>query len=129
MSLTVTSTVRFARAAKGKVETKTRPAMKLTALAPSGRVPRISRLMALAIRFDDLLRRGEVKDYAELARLGRVTRARVTQTMNLLNLASDIHEAILFLPPVEVGRDPVKEWRVRPVAAEANCWRRPSCRS
>ena len=37
-------------------------------------VPRIARLMALAIRFDRLLRADEFKDYAELARLGRVTR-------------------------------------------------------
>jgi hypothetical protein len=88
--------------------------------APVGRVPRISRLMALALRFEDLLRRGEVKDYAELARLGHVTRARVTQTMNLLLLAPDIQEAILFLPLVESGHDPIKEWQVRPIAAEAN---------
>ena len=79
--------------------------------------------MALAIRFDDLLRHGEVKDYAELARLGHVTRARVTQIMNLLNLAPEIKEAILFLPPVEAGRDPMKEWQVRPVAAEV-AWAR-----
>jgi hypothetical protein len=76
--------------------------------------------MALAIRFDGLLARGEVKDYAELARLGHVTRARVTQIMNLLQLAPDVQEQILFLPEVEGGRDPVKEWQVRPVAAEAD---------
>ena len=87
---------------------------------PAGRVPRVSKLMALAIRFDGLLQRGEVKDYAELARLGHVTRARVTQIMNLLNLAPDIQEQLLFLPEVEHGRDPVKEWQVRPVAAEVD---------
>ena len=71
----------------------------------------------MAIRFDDLLRRG-VTDYAEVARLGHVTRARVTQIMNLLNLAPDIQEALLFLPAVEAGRDPVNEWQVRPLAAD-----------
>jgi len=85
---------------------------------PLGRVPRLARLMALAIRFDGLLRRGEVRDYADLARLGHVTRARVTQIMNLLNLAPDIQEAMLFLPPIEAGRDPIKEWQVRPIAAK-----------
>jgi len=45
--------------------------------------------MALAIRFDGLVRRGEVRDYADLARLGYVTHARITQIMNLLNLAPD----------------------------------------
>jgi hypothetical protein len=38
--------------------------------------------------------------------------------MNLVNLAPDLQEAILFVPPVEAGRDPLKEWQVRPVAAE-----------
>jgi hypothetical protein len=60
-------------------------------------IPRIARLMALAIRFDGLLRVEEFRDYAELARLGRVTRARITQIMKLLNLAPDIQEQILFL--------------------------------
>jgi hypothetical protein len=40
--------------------------------------------------------------------------------MNLLNLAPDIQEQILFLPEVEAGRDPVKEWEVRPIMAEAS---------
>jgi hypothetical protein len=52
--------------------------------------------MALAIKFQDMVDRGEVQDYADLARLGYVTRARVTQIMNLLLLAPDIQEAILL---------------------------------
>jgi hypothetical protein len=39
--------------------------------AASFSIPRIARLMALAIRFDRLLRAEEFRDYAELARLGR----------------------------------------------------------
>lgn len=88
-----------------------------------GRVPRISRLMALAIRFDGLIRDGVVTDQADLARLGHVSRARVTQIMNLLHLAPDIQEAILFLPQVERGRDPIKERQVRPIAATPD-WRK-----
>ena len=53
---------------------------------PMGRVPRISRLMALAIRFQQLIDDGVVADQAALARLGHVTRARLSQIMNLLNL-------------------------------------------
>ena len=49
------------------------------------RIPRITRLMALAIKFQDMVDRGEVRDYADLARLGYVTRARLTQIMNLLS--------------------------------------------
>jgi hypothetical protein len=62
-------------------------------------IPRIARLMALAIRFQGLLREKKIRDYVELARLGRVTRARMTQIMKLLDLAPDIQEQILFLPP------------------------------
>ena len=80
-----------------------------------GNVPRISRLMALAIRFEGLVKRGDVRDYADLARLGYVTRARITQIMNLLNLAPDIQEALLFLPRTVKGRDPIRERDVRPI--------------
>ena len=86
-------------------------------------VPRISRLMALAIRFDQLIRDGEVADQAELARLGHVTRARMTQIMNLLNLAPDLQEQILFLPATERGRDAITEKQMRPIAAIPD-WRK-----
>ena len=76
--------------------------------------------MALAIRLDQLVRDGHVADQAEMARLGRVSRARVTQILNLLNLAPDIQQAILFLPVVECGREPVTERDLRPIAAEAD---------
>jgi len=68
------------------------------ATPPASRIPRITRLMALAIKFDDMIRRGEVRDYADLARLGHVSRARITQIMNLLNLAPDIQELLLDGP-------------------------------
>ena len=84
---------------------------------PAGRVPRVSRLMALAIRFDQLIRDGVVIDQAELARVGHVTRARVSQIMNLLCLAPDIQEQILFLPATNRGRDAITEKQVRPIAA------------
>ena len=87
------------------------------------RIPRISQLMALAIRFDRLITSGKVKDYADLARLGHVTRARMTQIMNLLNLATDIQEKILFLPRVKGGRDPFTIRHLQPIAAETN-WRK-----
>ena len=60
------------------------------------RIPRIARLMALAIRFQDMVDGGEVRDYAEIARLGYVTRARLTQIMNLILLAPDIQETLLL---------------------------------
>ena len=87
-------------------------------LPTNGRVPRVSRLMALAIRFDQLIRDGVVADQAELARLGHVTRARLTQVMSLLNLAPNIQEHILFLSAVERGREQITERSLRPIAAE-----------
>jgi hypothetical protein len=88
--------------------------------ADLGRIPRISRLMALAIKFDGLIKKGVVRDYADLARLGHVTRARMTQIMGLLNLAPDIQEEILFLPRTTEGRDVVHERQVREVVRMAS---------
>lgn len=90
---------------------------------PPGRVPRISRLMALAIRFDRLIREGTITDMSELARLAHVTQPRMTQIMNLNLLAPDIQEALLTLPPVVQGREHIHERMLRFIAAEP-CWDR-----
>jgi hypothetical protein len=73
--------------------------------------------MALALRLDELVRTGVVADYAMLARLGHVSRARISQIVNLLALAPDIQEALLYLPAVERGRDPIYLRHLQPVAA------------
>jgi hypothetical protein len=83
----------------------------------TGKLPRVTRLMALAIKFEGLVRAGVVQDYADLARLGHVTRARMTQSMSLLNLAPDIQEEILFLPKTMTGRDPISERNLRCLTA------------
>jgi len=88
-----------------------------------GSVPRISRLMALAIHMQELVDSGEVADYAELARLAHVSRPRITQIMNLLHLAPDIQEKLLFLPRTDGGRAPIREHMVRPIAAIID-WRK-----
>ena len=113
--ITIESTVHFGQGRHTRRELRDGEAAPS---APLGRVPRVSRLMALAIRLDQLIRDGAVADQADLARLGHVTRARLTQIMNLLNLAPDIQEAILTMPAPESGRDPVTEKQLRPVAAE-----------
>jgi hypothetical protein len=77
--------------------------------------------MALAIRFDQLVRDGVVSDQAELARLGHVSRARMTQLTNLLHMAPDIQEEILQLSSLSHGRN-LTERQLRPVAAE-HSWR------
>jgi hypothetical protein len=87
------------------------------------RLSRVARLMALALRFEQLLRGGEVASYAELARLGRVSCARISQILNLLQLAPDIQEQLLFLTRQGRGRDPVYLARLQPVAATLD-WRK-----
>jgi hypothetical protein len=73
---------------------------------PPGRVPRVARLMVLALRFDELVRPEQISSYSELASLGHVTRARICQILTLLYLAPDIQEALLFLPPTQRGPRP-----------------------
>jgi DNA invertase Pin-like site-specific DNA recombinase len=62
-----------------------------------GRLSSIARLLALAHRLDGLIQDGTVANYTELAQYASVTRARVSQVMNLLNLAPAIQEELLFL--------------------------------
>jgi hypothetical protein len=87
---------------------------------PPGRVPRVSRFMALALRFEAHLRTGHVRTYSALARLGRVSRPRISQILNLLNLAPDIQEAILLLPRIERGRDAIILRALQPIASTLN---------
>jgi hypothetical protein len=87
---------------------------------PAGRIPRVARLLALAHHFDDMIREGVVKDQAEIARLMKVTRARVTQIMNLLYLAPDIQEEILFLVVEPRDRSAISPRRIRHLVAEAD---------
>ena len=102
---------------------RARPGAKMAVPPESGtpKIPRLTRLMALAIKFQDMIDRGEMKDYAEIAELGYVTRARVTQIMNLTLLAPDIQEALLDMNAT-VQDSNLTERHLRLVAAEA-CWR------
>ena len=111
---TVTRPIHF-RVRETRRQIVTEPAPPL----PPGRVPRVARLMALAIKFDKMLQDGVVGSQTDLAALARVTQPRMTQIMNLLHLAPDIQEEILFLPPVTEGRDPVTERSLRRLAEES----------
>ena len=70
-------------------------------------ISRIARLMALAIRFEGLVKDGTVRDYADLARRGHVTRARMTQIMKP-------HPRQLLLPQLSrpAGRQCVRVQRL-----------------
>jgi hypothetical protein len=69
--------------------------------------------MALALKFELMIRQAVVPDHAVLSAVGRVSRARVTQIMNLLNLAPDIQEQILFLQWKTAERCGICEQSVR----------------
>ncbi len=109
-SLRMEYTVHFATQAKG------RKTLQQGEKPPRvGRVPRVARLLALAHHFDDLIEQGAVKDYAEIARLAQMSRARVTQIMTLKFLAPDIQERITLLPQSH-GKDVITEKQLRRIA-------------
>ena len=87
---------------------------------PIGRLPRITRYMSLAIYDEDLIRKGHVHAYAEIATLGHVTCARVTQIMNLRLLAPDIQETLMSLERIVDGRDDVCHHRLQAIALESD---------
>ena len=77
---------------------------------PAGRIPRVARLMALAIHLEDLVHSGQVEDFATLASVGHVSRARMTQ---ITNLTVSVHFA---------GR--VDDWEESEMRARAEVQRR-----
>ena len=93
------------------------PAPRRATLPAAGRVPPVTRLLALAHRIDGMIAAGQLRDLAHAARVLGLTRARVTQVMNLLLLAPAIQEAILELPPT-TGRDVITERSLRRIVAE-----------
>jgi hypothetical protein len=76
---------------------------------------------------DQLVRTGEVTGYAELAALGHVTRARLSQIMSLLSLTPDLQEEILFLPRTLKGRDPIQLRHLLPITV-IPAWRKQKTR-
>src|ERR1700686_2409394 len=82
----------------------------------SGRLPRVTQVLALAIQFQDMIQRGEARDYADLARLGCLTRERMSQIMELVWLAPAIQQEILEFPPTGAARFPISELAARKVA-------------
>ena len=69
---------------------------------------RIAITLALAHKLQQAIDDGWVKDRAEVARMLGVTRARITQIMNLLLLPVAEQERVLFLEAVD-GREPTSQ--------------------
>lgn len=81
-----------------------------------GRLPRITQVLAMALQFQEMIDWGEIRRHSDVARLGCVSRERISQLMVLTWLAPDIQDAILRLPQVPGGRYPVSEGALRKMA-------------
>ncbi len=111
----VEGTLHFGKSGRRKAIKKPRPPVR-------GRIPRIAKLMACYQDARDG-RSGEVADYAELAVLAQVSRARMTQIMNLNRLSLPSRKAYSSLPPVESGRDAISLRALQSVCLECDCER------
>lgn len=116
--ITITTKVHFTRGNAGRRKVSTQPPKPRP--APKPRIPRIAKLMALAIRFERLLQERIVLDQVELAELSHVSQPRISQILNLNHLAPDIQEDLLYLPLVTTGRDPIHEKMLRPITREVS---------
>ena len=112
--------VHFHARGRGRLELRlgVPPAVAAEPVRP---VPRLARLMALALRWA-LIRCGQVKAHAELARLAHLTRARISQIVNLVHRAPDIQEQLLFLENRPRGCGAIVLADLQPLAALAD-WR------
>ncbi len=81
---------------------------------PNEDLPRFTRLLALAHRWNRLIEEGIVANRADIARMMGLSRARVTQIMDLLYLAPDIQEYILSLS-TDGSQEAIPERAVRSV--------------
>ena len=88
-------------------KTSKSPGKKRSKASP--KFPHVTRLLALAYHLQGLIDKGIVRDYADIARLSNLSRARLSQIMNLILLAPKIQEEILF------SSDRIKEKSLRMV--------------
>jgi len=87
---------------------------------PVRRPAKVARMLALAHHLQSAIDRGFVADRAAVARKLGLTRARVTQLLDLLLLAPDLQQAVLALEAVD-GAESMSERALRAVA-HAGSW-------
>ena len=129
-SVRVQFQVQFSRGPKGRRRLREAQSRAANSASPSedtaprpreaatGPLPRITRLLVLGHHFEFLVRKGMVKDYAEIARLTGLSRARVTQITNLTLLAPEIQEEILVSLHPHNCINPVTEHLLRQLGME-----------
>lgn len=113
--ITVHQKLSLTKTHRGRTRVEPRPEEE--PVKPTSSIPRISRLMALAIKYQGMLDRGEVSGITELARLCRVTQPRMTQILNLNLLSPAIQEQLLHLPPHSSGKQAIHEKKLRTVCS------------
>lgn len=84
---------------------------------PVHRPARVALMLALAHRIERQIASGELADRAQAARTLGLTSARVSQLCDLLLLAPDIQDELLFLESID-GVEPITERALRPISAE-----------
>lgn len=89
---------------------------------PVRRPARVAIALALAHKIEDAIQRGAVRDRAEVARRLGLTRAKITQLLDLALLAPDLQCQVLALEAVD-GVEPTSERTLRAVAF-AGAWAR-----
>lgn len=113
------------------VQCRLRPAIRTAASRPrsnnapppsTGKLPRLTQVLAQALQFEEMVRTRDVKDFAGLARLGCLSRARISQVVKLAWLAPDVQQEILGLPRSSAGRFAISEVAARRIAVEP-VWR------
>jgi hypothetical protein len=87
---------------------------------PARRPAHVAKMLALAHHLVAAIEQGAVADQAAVARKLGLTRARITQLLDLTLLAPDVQAQILVLEAVD-GREPLKERALRGVLA-AGLW-------
>ena len=87
---------------------------------PVRRPAKVAQQLALAHHLQAAIDRGAIADRADVARKLGLTRARVTQLLDLLLLAPDLQGLVLALEAVD-GAEPMAERTVRAVA-HAGTW-------
>ncbi len=105
----------------GVITFGTKARKRAAARTPRRYPARIARQLALAHALQRRVNDGEFSDYADMARSLGFTRARVTQIMDLLLLAADIQEEILFLE-VTPGAQPISERVLREGVLRSLLW-------
>lgn len=117
-TVVITSSIHRIRRGNGQLFTADAP-KTTTPRTPIRKPARVARMLAFAHKLQEAIDNGDYIDRADAARKLGLTRARVSQLLDLLMLAPDIQEKILFMERVD-GLEPTSERALRRVVSEDN---------